>query len=385
LVAAAEDPTTSEAEGDDLNVVFIQLPTDAAGSGADADTTAECKVLGRLSGSGLGEGYVRCLRWKPMYDADDEDDEDEDDGSEDGGAGASATEAGAAAPTSRYLVTVASDCVAVWEVAVTGSEELAVSSSLVGSWAPPASARALSASFDPTAPCRVVIAAGSALYSWDVRDTAAPRLAVRAPHGTDRVLDVSCNGNKPWHCASAGEDGCVRLWDIRPASTDGPSASVSSGPGDESGSDALDGPTAALLCLQGHSHWCTAVRFNPYHDQLLLSAGTDGGVCLWSAISASSAPLNEDDDDDDDDDEEDKAAASARSPKPATSKSAERSSAADASDTIVRRWGVHADSISASSVDWGCGSAWVLATASVEGRVGFREVPKDTKYKILLR
>lgn len=366
--------------------MFIQLPTDAAGSGADASATEECKVIGRLSGAGLGEGYVRCVRWKPVYDADDDDDDDEDDGDDQrGGGGGDAASAAESLPVSRLLATVAPDCVAVWDVTVSGTAPVSVSSALVASWAPPASAPAVAASFDPTAPCRLVIAAGSALYAWDARESAAPRLAVRAPHGADRVLDVSCNGNRPWHCATAGEDGCTRLWDIHPPAVEtaaAAAAAAASGGGEDCAAvGALDGPTSALLCLQGHAHWCTAVRFNPYHDQLLLSAGTDGGVCLWSAVSASSAPLNDADDDIDDDDGDNDGGG-----KPAAKPAAGVGhGVADSGDAVVRRWGSHADSVSASSVDWGHGSAWVLASASAEGRVAFREVPKDTKYKILLR
>ena len=41
----------------------------------------------------------------------------------------------------------------------------------------------------------------------------------------------------------------------------------------------------------GHTHWSNRVAYNPHHDQLLLSSGTDGMVNLWRVGSVSSAPL----------------------------------------------------------------------------------------------
>ncbi len=55
------------------------------------------------------------------------------------------------------------------------------------------------------------------------------------------------------------------------------------------------------------SHWClgpasfarapparvTQVKYNRFHDQLVLSAGTDSVLNLWSMVSISSAPLGD--------------------------------------------------------------------------------------------
>ena len=37
----------------------------------------------------------------------------------------------------------------------------------------------------------------------------------------------------------------------------------------------------------------TSVAFNPFHDQLLISCGSDGRAALWRVSSISSAPLLE--------------------------------------------------------------------------------------------
>jgi WD40 repeat protein len=44
------------------------------------------------------------------------------------------------------------------------------------------------------------------------------------------------------------------------------------------------GPVRTLL---GHSHWAVTCRYNPFHDQLMLSGGTDNGVNLWRIASCS--------------------------------------------------------------------------------------------------
>jgi WD40 repeat protein len=64
---------------------------------------------------------------------------------------------------------------------------------------------------------------------------------------------------------SAGDDRKVKFWDTRK----------------------MDKP---VLFLTGHSHWVRTARYNPYHDQLVLSGGCDAMVNLWRIASCSSAP-----------------------------------------------------------------------------------------------
>ncbi len=45
-----------------------------------------------------------------------------------------------------------------------------------------------------------------------------------------------------------------------------------------------------LIFLTGHSHWIRTAKYNPYHDQLILSGGSDAMVNLWRIASCSSAP-----------------------------------------------------------------------------------------------
>jgi len=147
------------------------------------------------------------------------------------------------------------------------------------------------------------------------------------------VRDVDCNPNKPSHLASCGDDRTVKVWDTRAASK-------------------------PLAVAAKHTHWAWTVRYNPSHDQLLLSGGADGLVNLWRLSSVSSAPLLIDEED------------------PANADSQEKM------DLCVRSYEDHEDSVY--SVAWSKGDAWVFCSLSYDGRAMVNTVPSAEKYKILL-
>ena len=64
---------------------------------------------------------------------------------------------------------------------------------------------------------------------------------------------IDFNPNKQYQLATAGDDGAVRFWDIR---------------------QAANGPVAART--GDHSHWIWSVRYNAFHDQLILTSSSDG-------------------------------------------------------------------------------------------------------------
>ena len=47
-----------------------------------------------------------------------------------------------------------------------------------------------------------------------------------------------------------------------------------------------------LLVLHAHAHWALVARYNPFHDQLLLTAGSDCTLRLWRAASVSSSAVS---------------------------------------------------------------------------------------------
>jgi len=154
--------------------------------------------------------------------------------------------------------------------------------------------------------------------------------------------------------------------------------------------------------LRNHTHWVRTSKYNPFHDQLVLSAGSDAAVDLWRISSISSAPLLEmDGDDDDDDDNSDNSNSNSNSnnsnsddddndndnssPKSTNRKrnSRNRHASETALDTLITRFDeAHEESVY--SVAWSVAEAWTFASLSYDGRMVVNTVPSAEKYKILL-
>ena len=66
---------------------------------------------------------------------------------------------------------------------------------------------------------------------------------------------------------TGGDDGSVRFWDVRSPGV----------------------PIAART--NDHSHWIWSLRYNQFHDQLILTSSSDGQVVLSCMTSISSEPL----------------------------------------------------------------------------------------------
>mmetsp|Transcript_16271 Transcript_16271/g.30794 ORF Transcript_16271/g.30794 Transcript_16271/m.30794 type:complete len:566 (+) Transcript_16271:96-1793(+) len=107
------------------------------------------------------------------------------------------------------------------------------------------------------------------------------------------VLDVDYNPKKPNIIVSSGQDGLVKFWDLRYTSSNGTAAvaAVTTNHPDDRDHATWSRQCPIKMLRGGHTHWTTCVKYNPYHDQLLLSAGTDSVVNLWRISSISSAPL----------------------------------------------------------------------------------------------
>jgi len=52
----------------------------------------------------------------------------------------------------------------------------------------------------------------------------------------------------------------------------------------------LRSPKEPVKILNGHSHWVWCAKYNPFHDQLIASGGSDNNINLWRIASCSSAP-----------------------------------------------------------------------------------------------
>ena len=140
----------------------------------------------------------------------------------------------------------------------------------------------------------------------------------------------------------------------------------------------------------------TAAGYNRFHDQLLLSASTDGAVKLWRAASISSAPPAEyeldgalgDDGDGDADGLVKEYALGTRlgllgrltraQPAPQLSPR----SSLPLLLSYPYRYDEHEQSVF--GLVWSAADAWVFASLSLDGKCMISHVPPAEKYKILL-
>lgn len=189
--------------------------------------------------------------------------------------------------------------------------------------------------WDPHHDHLLSFSSGATIQTWDTRSNATSFIIEDAHAGS--VLDFDYNPNKPYTVVTGGEDGLLRFWDLRQSAR-------------------------PLLSLVAHSHWLWCVRYNRFHDQLVLSSSSDSTLALWRVSSISSAPIVELDEQD---------------------FMNESAAGNDVADSRVKSYEEHEDSVY--SVAWGAGSdSWVFASVSYDGRVVVNQVPSSEKYKILL-
>ncbi|XP_060535980.1 EARP-interacting protein homolog [Cylas formicarius] len=151
---------------------------------------------------------------------------------------------------------------------------------------------------------------------------------------TQLLRDMDYNMNKQYHIATCGDDGFVKIWDFRQ-------------------------PSQAVYARNEHSHWVWCVRFNHFHDQLLLTSSSDARVLLSSAASVSSENTNESCSDE--------------------NKGVETKQLL--SDGTLQ-WCEHEDSVYCA--EWSPSEPWVFASLSYDGRLLISRVKRSLKYQIML-
>ena len=138
----------------------------------------------------------------------------------------------------------------------------------------------------------------------------------------------------------------------------------------------------------------TAAGYNRFHDQLLLSASTDGAVKLWRAASISSAPPAEyeldgalgDDGDGDADGLVKEYALGRVSDTEGASRARSQPHTSHPAPLVLSlhysRYDEHEQSVF--GLVWSAADAWVFASLSLDGKCMISHVPPAEKYKILL-
>ena len=214
------------------------------------------------------------------------------------------------------------------------------------------------------------------------------------------TTDISYNPNLPNVLTTSGKDGLIKFWDLRTTTSSSSVASGSSSASYPSPTMATTGASGAKhqrriqpmkMLRGGHTHWSNRVAYNPHHDQLLLSSGTDGIVNLWRVGSVSSAPLLDldatgdgdggdndiiglggggfgDDLDDEGEDRQD-------------NHGEDDGGSGGGGDVRVSKF-EFPDSVY--DVCWSSTDAWTFLCVGYDGTVSLNHVPSREKYKILL-
>ncbi|XP_034243168.1 EARP-interacting protein homolog isoform X2 [Thrips palmi] len=179
-----------------------------------------------------------------------------------------------------------------------------------------------------------VTASECSIRSWDLREDNKQAWCIDGAH-SQLVRDFDINPNKQYYIASGGDDGSTKFWDVR-------------------------NPSEPVISISDHSHWVWAVRYNHFHDQLVLTSSSDARLVLTSVASISSEPdghLGAPEDEVD-------------------------SKNGRLADGILATYDQHEDSVY--SVEWSVADPWTFASLSYDGRLVINKVPKAVKYKILL-
>lgn len=169
--------------------------------------------------------------------------------------------------------------------------------------------------------------------SYDIRDANRCAWTIEDAH-SQLVRDLDCNPNKTCHIATAGDDGFMKIWDTRMTKE-------------------------SIYSRNDHYHWIWSIRFNTFHDQLLLTSSSDGKVLLTCAGSVSSEEGGD----------EDLASNSGGDIKKKLP------------DGLLQTFDQHEDSVYC--VEWSSVDPWIFASLSYDGRVIISKVPKQYKYQIL--
>mmetsp|Transcript_30291 Transcript_30291/g.34779 ORF Transcript_30291/g.34779 Transcript_30291/m.34779 type:complete len:492 (+) Transcript_30291:79-1554(+) len=201
------------------------------------------------------------------------------------------------------------------------------------------------------------------------------------PHHRYGITDLDYNPNKPNIIVTSGKDGLLKFWDLRKTGSDYYDIGGSDGDGDGDdiiingvGDSTRKKKQRPVFITRGiHRHWTTCVSYNPFHDQLVLSGGTDSLVNLLRMSSISSAPLLTFDDDHPN--------INATPLEGSMTKDPKHQPQSEGPNIRVSRY-EHMDSVTA--IAWGAADAWIYISASFDGKVILNHVPTKEKYKILL-
>lgn len=223
--------------------------------------------------------------------------------------------------------------------------------------------------------CSVVAAAiGSKVYGIDTRisDSSPSSICwMIESQRCNNIRSIDFNPNSQYYLASGGDDCRANFWDLRQTS-------------------------CPALYLQTHTHWIWSIRYNPFHDQLVLSAGSDARVALMRVQSIASEPFGQMVDYEDEagdevgesklDDPDAIRCDQSADDNDIESRNDEGNDAMKdkeskkLGDEVINVYEEHDDSVYAA--EWAT-DPWIFASLGYESRLVINKVPKAEKFNIL--
>ncbi|KAK8780144.1 hypothetical protein V5799_018508 [Amblyomma americanum] len=234
----------------------------------------------------------------------------------------------------RKLVSLVNNNVLMWDLASSGTLATLTGCITVELKGNP---KLTCTAWNPHQSCTLVAAAvDTGIKAFDLRSM-QQAWQIEGAHG-QLVRELDFNPNRQYFLASCGDDCLAKFWDVR-------------------------NPSAPAVTLSDHSHWVWSVRYNHFHDQLVLTSSSDSRVILSRVASVSSEPFGHLVDDDEEGGDEHK------------EKKCEK-------DGVIATYEEHEDSVYA--VHWSTADPWLFASLSYDGRLVLNRVPRTEKYRILL-
>ncbi|KAG8311912.1 EARP-interacting protein homolog [Homalodisca vitripennis] len=168
-------------------------------------------------------------------------------------------------------------------------------------------------------------ASDCSVRGWDLRAGNKQAWVIENAHA-QLVRDLDFNPNRQYYLGTCGDDGCSKFWDFRK-------------------------PGEAIISRSDHSHWVWCLRYNHFHDQLVVTSSSDCVVLLTSVASIASEPIDDD-------------------------------TKVRMEDGVLATYDQHEDSVYC--VEWSSADPWCFASLSYDGRLLLNRVPKSHKYNILI-